>query len=178
MNEEKNDGNTGCLIVFVIIAALIFIPIIIGIVSSTVETSRIEKHEQQLIQDGKTKDAEKVMDEIVEILKDKDESQLKKYLAKDFTYYDNDNYEHKYLSSFFSDLNILSSSYEIEKRGNDIKDEETYRIYWNVVEANKARGVDKSEITYCLQKITVMLKRAIKQDMITYEIERIILTDN
>ena len=173
---NKNEG-IGCLIGILILAAIIFVPLIIGTISSSLESSKTKAHEQQLIKEGKVKDASEVINEIIGILKNKDEIQLKGFLSKDFTYYDNNNTEHKY-SSFLEDLKILSSSYDIEKRGNSIQDEETYRIYWNTVEQNIKNGIKKGERGYCIQTITIILKRATKQDAITYEIEKIILKDN
>ena len=62
----------------------------------------------------------------------------------------------------------------MQKRENDFEDKETYRIYWNT---NKL-VTDKTNNLYSLQKITVVLNRVVKEDIITYEIEKIILTDN
>ena len=175
---EKQNNGTGCLIVFFVIFLLIFVPILIGVISNNIENSNKVKHEQRLIEDGKIKTHNEVINEILEILKSRNETKLKEYLADDFTYYDNNNIEHKYLSSFFEDLKIFHLNYEIEQRGNDIKNQETYRIYWNVIEENKKRGIKKQEQYYCLQKITIILERAVKADEITYEIKKIILTDN
>ena len=66
----------------------------------------------------------------------------------------------------------------MDERENSIEDKATYRIYWNVVEENKKNGIDKDSEYYCLQKITIILKRIVKEDIITYDIEKIILTDN
>jgi len=178
MEEKKNqipvnkNNGTGCAIVLFIIILIIFIPMLIGSIGSLNKT----KHETKLIEEGKTKTESEIINEIIEILKSKDEIQLKKYLSKEFIYYDNDNLEHRYISSFLDDLKILATSYDIERRGNDIKDKETYRIYWNVVEQNKSLG--KTNQYYCLQKITILLNRVVKEDIITYEIEKIILSNN
>lgn len=175
MTEKENkNGGIGCAIAFLVLVAIIFVPIIISSINSLEET----KHESKLIKEGKIKTSDEVIDEIIETLKNKDETQLKGFLSNDFTYYDNNNTEHKYISSFLEDLKILSSSYDIEKRGNSIQDEETYRIYWNTVEQNIKNGIKRGERGYCIQTITIVLKRATKQDVITYEIEKIILKDN
>lgn len=175
--QEKESNGTGCAIVLLVVFLLIFVPILIGIVSDSIQTSNEAKHKTELIEEGKVKTHDEVINEIVEILKSKDEVKIKSYLSKDFIYYDNDNIEHKYISSFFEDLNIYTTSYEIEKRGNSIEDEETYRIYWNIVEENKKNGIKRQEHGYCLQTITVMLKKVVRQNEITYEIEKIILRD-
>lgn len=178
MGKESSEKNTnGCLIVFLIVFLLICLPILIGLISNNINISNQAKHETKLIKEGKTKTDSEVINEIIEILKNKDKEKLKEYLSNDFIYYDNDNIEHKYISSFFEDLNIYTTSCEIEKRGNSIEDKETYRIYWNVVEENKKRGIKRQEHGYCLQTITIMLKKTTKQDIITYEIEKIILKD-
>lgn len=172
---NKNDG-TGCAIVLFIIFLIIFVPILIGLVSNNVEKSNQAKHEAKLIEEGKTKTHNEIINEIMQILKNKEKEQLEKYLSKDFTYYDNNNMEHRFLDSFISDLQIYTSSYEIERRGDINKyDTATYWIYWNVVEKNKINGVDKADTNYCLQRIYIYLKRVVKEDTITYEIEKIIL---
>lgn len=172
-NNEKN--KTGCLIVFLIVFLLIFVPILIVLVSNNIEKSSQTKHETKLIEEGKIKTDNDVINEIIEILKNKDEDKLKDYLSENFMYSDNDRNQSKYIHNFINDLNYLvEDNYDIEKRANDLEDEETYRIYWNVVEQNKNLG--RTNQYYCLQKITIILKRIIKQDIITYEIEKIILT--
>ena len=125
---------------------------------------------------GKTVSSVTVINEIIETLKTRQEDNLKKYLANDFKYYDNNNMEHKYVSSFIEDLKLLISTYDLERRGDaSSNDWATYRVYWNVVEENKANGIKREERGYCLQTITIMLKKATKQDVITYEIEKIVL---
>lgn len=174
---NKNDA-TGCAIVFFIIFLIIFVPILIGLVSNNIEKLNQTKHEAKLIEDGKVKTHNEVINEIIEILKNNNKEKLKEYLANDFVYYDNNNMEHKYINSFFEDLKIYSTIYEIERRGDtSTNDWATYRIYWNVVEENKKKGIDKTNQYYCLQTITIMLRKVIKENEITYEIAKIILKD-
>lgn len=177
MKEKRTqDNNTGCVIVLFIIFLLVFLPILIGLVSNNIEKSKQQKHEETLIAEGKVKTHNEVINEIVEIFKNRDEENLKEYLSEDFVYYKSkENIENKYVNYFFNDLDIYTTNYEIEKRGNSIEDKETYKIYWNVVEENKKNGIDKTSQYYCLQTITVILERTVKEDEITYEIERIIL---
>lgn len=173
--EEKKNGGTGCAIVFFIIFLIIFVPILIGLISNNIEKLNQTKHEAKLIEEGKTKTHDEVINEIVEILKSRKEIELKKYLSDDFKYFNNERAESKFIDNFFKDLKYLvENRYDIEKRGNDIKNQETYRIYWNTNNLVKERA----DRLYCLQKITVVLNRAIKEDIITYDIEKIILTDN
>ena len=69
---------------------------------------------------------------------------------------------------------IVENNYTWEKRNNSIEDEETYTIYWNT---NKGI-INKSDRLYCSQKITIILRKAVNEEIITYEIGKIILTDN
>lgn len=176
--KQTQDNNNSLLIVLFIIFLLIFLPILIGLVSNNIEKTKQAKHEETLIAEGKVKTHNEVINEIVEIFKSRDKEKIKEYLSEDFVYYDNNNVEHKYITSFFEELKIYSSIYESERRGDINQDDRaTYRIYWNVVEENKKRGVDKTSQYYCLQTITVMLERVVKEDKITYEIEKIILKE-
>lgn len=173
-NQPQKTNKTGYLIAFIIVL-VVFIPFII-VVSQSVESLNNSKHESKLVEEGKTKTHNEVINEVIEILKGKDENKLKSYLAEEFKYYDNDNEEYKYTGKFFRDLDIFFTSYEIEKRGDiNRNDFATYRIYWNIVEENKKNGIKQGEHGYCLQTITIMLKRVVKQEEITYQIEKIIL---
>lgn len=79
------------------------------------------------------------------------------------------------ITSFWNDLQyIVEDKCAWERRGNSTEDGRTYIIYWNTNEGI----IDKSDSLYCLQKITIMLKKVVKEDIITYNIEKIILTDN
>lgn len=180
MEEKQGNKNneTGCTIALLIVFLIIFIPIIIGTITDNIEISNKAKHETKLIEEGKTKAASEVINEVIEIFKNKEKDKLEEHLTEDFKYYDNNHIEYEYLDSFWRDLTIYSSSCEIERRENSIKGEETYRIYWNVVEENKNKGIDKNNPYYCLQRVTIVLKRIVKEDIITYDIEKIILADN
>lgn len=175
--ENENKGK-GCIIGVLVLVAIIFIPMIIVPIIQQIEMSNNEKHISSLIEQGKVKSPEEVINELIEIFKNKDENKLKTYLTKEFIYTDNNRNKSTYLHGLLNDIKLLTSSYEIEKRGNSIPDKETYRIYWDIIEENKDRGTNKAERTYCLQKITILLKKVVKENMITYEVEKIILTDN
>lgn len=172
--HNKNDSLT-FLIAILILVVIIFVPIIINSISKSIETSNQAKHEAKLVEEKKIKTDNQVIDEIIEILKKRDEIGLKEYLSDDFEYFNNDRTESKFIDNFLKDLKYLvENNYDIEKIGNDIKNQETYRIYWNTNSLVK----EKNNRLYCLQKITVLLSRIVKEDIITYEIEKIILTDN
>ena len=114
------------------------------------------------------------MNEIIEILKSRKEEDLKKYLTEDFVYINNDSYESKYISGFWNDLKYFTGKYYLEKRGNSIKDEETYWIYWDIPKELTYEQYSQ----YSLQRIFVYLKRTVKENVITYKINKIILRDN
>lgn len=171
--EVKNNDKT-FIIISVIIMAVIFIPIIIGLISSSASESREFNHETKLIQEGKTESTSEVLDKIMKALKDRKENDFEKLLSKDFIYWDNDNHYSKDIEKFWKDLKKFSGKYYIEQRGNSIKDHETYWIYWNIPEK-----VDYSEYKdYYSQRIMIDLRKIVKEDIITYEIEKIILKDN
>lgn len=171
-NKNKNK-SLGCAIVLLILVSIIFIPMIVN----SIKSNSIVMHEAKLIEEGKTVSADTVINDIVEVLKNRDKEKFETYLDENFEYFGNDNNNSKHTWKLWSELKYLSEeSYDIEKRSNSIKDKETYTIYWNVVDANKSLG--RAHQYYCLQKITIMLKKEIKEDIITYSIEKIILTDN
>lgn len=179
MEKENKKNTNGGLIFLLIFLLIIFVPILVWLTSDNIKNANQVKHEEKLIEEGKIKTSNEVINEIIEILKNKDENKLKEYLSENFIYSDNDRSQSKYIHDFINDLTyLIKDNYEIEKRGNNLEDKETYRIYWNVVEENKKKEIDKTSKYYCLQKITIILKRVIKQDIITYEIEKIILTSN
>lgn len=94
IEKTKND-TTHYLIVFLIIFLLIFLPILIGLVSNNIEYTNQSKHEEKLIKEGKVKTHSDVINEIVDILKKRDEEKLKEYLSSDFNYWDDNNTESK-----------------------------------------------------------------------------------
>lgn len=172
--KEVKNNDKKFIIISSIIMAVIFIPIIIGLISSSANESREFNHETKLIQEGKTESTSEVLDKIINALKDRKEEEFEKILSKDFTYWNNDNNESKHIKNFWNDLKYYTGKYYTEKRGNSLKDQETYWIYWDISEkANYSEYAD-----YCLQRIMIYLKRVVKEDIITYEIEKIILKDN
>lgn len=173
--EGKNNNNKFIWIIGIIILIIVILIFMPSLLESKSKLDK-SKLEHNLIEDGKTVSSDEIINELIEILKTKDKNKIEQCLTKDFTYYDNNNIEHKYIHDFFSDLNILSSKYDIERRGDtSSSDRATYRIYWNTVEQNIDNGIKRGERGYCLQTITIMLKRVVRQDLITYEVEKIIL---
>lgn len=172
MEEKKNNK------VIWITGAIILIVILVILTPDLLDSKKeldTAKLEYNLIQEGKTTSSNEIINEIIEILKNRDEENLKNYLTEDFSYINDDRYESKYVSELWNNLKYLvENSYEVEKRGNSIKDEETYIIYWNTNKTVKER----TDRLYCLQKISIYLRKIVKQDEVTYQIYKIMLTDN
>lgn len=172
MEEKGKKQGTGCVITFLIIFGIIAVVFLVNNLIESQKSLDATKHEETLIKEGKTETHNQIINEIIEIMKEENEEKITEYLSSDFKYYNDNNIESKYISNFFSDLKILSTNYDIERRGDINKDDiVTYRIYWNLVEANSNWG--RTSDYYCLQKITIQLKRVVKKDKITYEIENI-----
>ncbi len=179
--QHKNNSNTnetGCLIGVLILVLIIFVPMIVSPIIQQFDISNSEKHEAKLIEEGKVKSADTVINEFTQIIKNREKEKVKNYLTNDFTYIDNNRYETKYIEdyNFWNDLKLLTSTYDIEKRGNSIKDEATYRIYWNVVGNNK--NEDRASRYYCLQKLDIFLRKVVEEEQIIYKIYKIRLTNN
>lgn len=174
IEKTKND-TTHYLIVFLIIFLLIFLPILIGLVSSNIENTNQSKHEEKLIEEGKVKTHSDVINEIVDILKKRDEEKLKEYLSSDFNYWDDNNTESKYIYKFWSDLKFYTGKHYIEERG-DITDTnyKTFWIYWDIPEQLEYKQYSQ----YSLQKICIDIRKVVKENIITYEINQIILKNN
>ncbi len=172
-NNEKN--TTGCLIVFLIIFLIIFLPILIGLISNNIKVSNQEKHEAKLIEEGKTKTHNEVINEIVDIFKNRDEEKLNEYLSSNFSYWNNNNTESKYINNFWSDLKFYTGKHYIEERGDTLNQEnKTFWVYWDIPEQLEYKQYSQ----YSLQKICIYMRRIVKEDIITYEINQIILKNN
>lgn len=154
---------------------LVVILTLVSLMSKNIKASKQEKHEQKLIQEGNVVDSNKFMEEIVEILKKRDEEKLKDYLSSDFSYYNNDNTESKYINNFWSDLKFYTGKSYIEERGDTLNQEnKTFWIYWDIPEQLEYKQYSQ----YSLQKICIYMRRIVKEDIITYEINQIILKNN
>ncbi len=123
------------------------------------------KLEYRLIKEGKTTYANEIVEQVVENLKNNEIEEIKKYLSTDCKFFIVGNEKYS-LETCLKDLEAYET-HRIEKRGNDLKDIETYRIYWNGWNIE-----DASQI------ITINLEREVNKEEITYEIEKIIFTDN
>ena len=103
------------------------------------------------------------------------EEKLKEYLSSDFNYWDDNNTESKYVYKFWSDLKFYTGKHYIEERG-DITDTnyKTFWIYWDIPEQLEYKQYSQ----YSLQKICIYMRKVVKEDIITYEINQIILKNN
>ena len=154
-----------------IIIVLIFIPYLIDSKKSLEAT----KQETNLIKEEKIIYDSTIIEEVASIFKSRNQNELKRYLAEDFEYIGNNRNTSKHIGNFWSDLKYLvENNYNIEKRDNSIKDEETYFIYWNTNDIVK----EKTDRLYCLQKISIYLRKTVETDKITYKIYKIMLTNN
>ena len=176
VNSERNNNNSNKVVwitglIILILVLLLFIP---KLVDDKKELDEL-KYEGQLIQEGKVVSDTEVINEIVNILKERKKEQLNSYITADFTYVNNNGIESNSLYNFWNDLDYLvEDNYDIEKRGSSIQNEETYFVYWNT--NNKV--IDRNDNMYCLQELRIYLKKVVETDRITYKVYRIILTDN
>lgn len=166
--------NKRNIIVFIAFL-LVVILTLVSLMSKNIKASKQEKHEQKLIQEGNVVDSNKFIEEIVELLKNRDEEKLKKYLSSDFNYWDNNNTESKYIYNFWSDLKFYTGKHYIEERG-DVTDQnyKTFWIYWDIPEQLEYKQYSQ----YSLQKICIDIRKVVKENIITYEINQIILKNN
>lgn len=165
MEEEKKDDNKIVWIagaVLLVFCLLIFVP---GAIDSKKELDTA-KLEYNLIQEGKTVSAEDISEKFAILLSKKKYDEASTYLSEDCKLVDSDGHERVKLDYCLEELNKYSS-HVIEKRGNDLKDQKTYRILWN--------GTSYENTS---QIITLYLKKKVKSNEVTYEIFRVIFTNN
>ena len=157
------------IIKYIIIGIAIIAIIIFTILYDDIKELNDTKHKTELIQQGKIESSYSIINEIIQVLKEKDSSKLDEYLNDDIEYWKDD--KEKNINSFLQDIDkIEDNNWKIEQRNNSIDNQETYLIYWNT---NK----DIINIE-CSQKITFILEEVVKSDTITYEIKKIILINN
>lgn len=163
--EEKENNNkivwiSGAIILIIIL--IIFVP---GLIENkkNLDTSR---HAYELIKEGKTISSSEITEQFATLLSNKRYDEASKYLSKDCEFYDSDNHKRVKLEYCLEELDECSS-YRTEKRGNELKDQETYRILWNGTSYENTNQI-----------VTLFLRKKIESDQVTYEIFRVIFTDN
>lgn len=162
--KKKNDNKIVWIaggIIFIILL-LIFVPYLIDSKKS-LDTTKLEYN---LIQEGKTVSAKDISEQFAMLLSEKKYDEASTYLSEECKLIDSNNRERVKLEYCLEELNI-HSSHTIEKRGNDLKDQETYRILWNGTSYENTKQI-----------ITLFLRKKVKSDKVTYEIFRVIFTDN
>lgn len=162
MKEKNNKAIWIVGAILLILVLMIFMP---GLIESQqrLETS---KREYNLIQEGKTISASDVVEDFTLLLSNKKYNEANKYLSSDCKLIDSQNKERVNLEYCLEKLNNYSS-HEIERRGNSIQNEETYRILWNGTRYENTNQI-----------ITLFLRRKVKTNEVTYEIFRLTFTDN
>lgn len=143
-------------IVFLIIILAIFIPSILKD-KKTLDTSKLEYN---LINEGKYISDLETVQKFAEALHSNSIFDAKQYLSNNCEIYDTNNKK----CTFEEHIANLSTTtyYKYEKRSNDLKNQETYRIYWN----------DGTEIQ------TIILQKVINEEKVYYEIVKCIIIIN
>ncbi len=165
MAEEKKDDNKVVWIagaVLLVICLLIFVP---GIIESKKELDTA-KLEYNLIKEGKTISASDIAEKFTILLSEKRYNEANTYLSENCKLFDSNNNERVKLEDCLEKLDKYNN-HTIEERGNDLKDQETYRILWNGTNYENTNQI-----------ITLFLKKKIESDKVTYEIIKIIFTNN
>lgn len=163
--HSKSDSNRSIWIIggtILVIVLMIFLP---GLFESKKSLDTV-KHEYNLIEEGKTVTAREITEEFTKLLSVKNYDEANKYLSNDCKLIDSNNTERVKLEYCLEKLAVYNS-YTIEKRGNDLKNQETYRILWNGTTYENTKQI-----------ITLNLRKKVNKQEITYEIIRVIFTDN
>ena len=162
MKEKNNKAIWIVGAILLILVLMIFMP---GLIESQqrLETS---KREYNLIQEGKTISASDVVEDFTLLLSNKKYNEASKYLSSDCKLIDSQNKERVNLEYCLEKLNNYNS-YRIERRGNSVQNEKTYRILWNGTRYENTNQI-----------ITLFLRRKVKTNEVTYEIFRLTFTDN
>lgn len=162
----ENKSNNKAIWIFgavlLILVLIIFIPGLVKDMKS-LETS---KQEYNLINESKTISAKDITEQFATLLSNERYEEANQYLSEDCEMFDSKNHKRVKLEYCLEDLRNYIS-YTIEKRSNDLKNEETYRILWNGTKYENTKQI-----------ITLNLRKKVKSDEVTYEIFRVIFTDN
>lgn len=164
MEEKKQDNKVVWIVggIILIITLLIFVP---GLIENKKSLDTAKK-EYNLIKEGKTVSARNITEQFAALLSNKKYEEANKYLSKDCEMFDSKNHKRVKLEYCLEDLSNYIS-YTIEQKGNDLKNQETYRILLNGTKYENTNQI-----------ITLYLRKKIEADEVTYEIFRIIFTDN
>lgn len=160
----KNGNNKTTIIVGVILLIITLIIFVPGLIKDkkSLDTSKLEYN---LILEGKTISSREIAEKFLEQIKNKNYEEAKKYLANDCEFY-NYSFTNTNVNSLDFCLEKLEdySTSRIELRGNGIKGEESYRIYWNEESTS--------------QIITIQMRKKVTNEVVTYEIIKIMFNQN
>lgn len=165
MEEKKNNGNGYAIAFAIILGIIILIPSVISFINTKKELD-IGRLESKLLKEGKVVSAKTVADSFAKELQNNNYNDLESYLSKDCKLIDSSNNERANLKYCLEKLNKIES-YVIERRGNRIKDEETYRIMCNGTNYENTNQI-----------VTLYMRKKVKKEEITYEIYMVKFTDN
>lgn len=164
MEEKKND-NKVVWVVGTVILALILIVFVPGLVEDK-QNLDLLKQEEKLLKEGKVVSVSDTVEQFAELLANKDYEEADKYLLDNCEMFDTNNNKRVKLEYCLEKLSN-HNSHTIEKRGNSLKDQETYRILWNGTKYEDTKQI-----------ITLYLSKKITSNEIIYKISKIIFTDN
>lgn len=160
---ESHDKKSKIVLLIILVVLILFLPFIHQIVNSFFKQQQSKLEDTVLTSENYTS-ASSIVSKTIDYLKSGDTDSIKSLLSNDCEFY-NDGTKYS-LSSCLDNL-LEYESCKYEKRGNSIKNEETYRVYWN-----------GSNLENAHQIITLVLKRKVTQSEITYEIKHITLSNN
>lgn len=152
----KKQDNKIAIIVGVILLSITLIIFVPGIIEDkkVLDTSKLEYN---LIMEGKYVSDLETVQGFAEALHSNSISDAKQYLSDNCEIYDTNNNKCSF-EEFISNIST-TTYYRYEKRSNDLKNEETYRIYWN----------NGNEIQ------TIILQKVISNEKVYYEIVKCII---
>lgn len=156
-------NNSGIWIIGIILLFIVIVAFIPGLIKSRKELNELKK-ESELLKEGNYISDYECVKNFAEYLKSKDLENIKKLLSSNCLFYNTGICNS--IELCFENLEEYET-YRIEKRSNDISNEETYRIYWNGWNVDEAKQI-----------ITLILKKQITTEEVTYKIKRITLSEN
>lgn len=158
----KSNNYAGWVIGIICIIVILSI-LIPDLLKSKKELDESKREYEMLNNDKYISDSDCVK-EFAECIKNKDMDSAKKLLSSNCSFYNTSKCYS--IESCFENLDEYET-YRYEKRGNDVKNEVTYRIYWN--------GWNESEAS---QIITLILEKNVGKEEIIYKIKTITLNEN
>lgn len=173
MEEKKEKQSIGYLIVVLIIFAIIVIVPLLNNISESQKKLEEAKHEGELIKEGKTISDSKITQFLIDDLQNNRIEKSKEYFDTNFTYIDDKNNKYNNPEQLIQDVKPITQGYHIEQRKNELENQETFFLYWNVPVENIKNYIEHND-----QVLKIYLEKIIEKDRIYYKINKIILTNN